>query len=160
MKSVTHTEPLAANAVPAQHPKTGYPLPFSLQVDGREKRRLGDFFGLQNFGVNLTTLAPGAVSALAHAHSRQDEFIYVLEGEPTLIIDDAEFALAPGQCIGFRAGSGQGHQLINRSESTVTLLEIGDRTKADEVVYPNDDLRADLDASGRWVFRHKDGSPY
>ena len=82
---------------------------------GREKRPLGDVFGLSNFGVNLTTLLPGAVSALRHAHSRQDEFIYILCGHPVLITDEGETQLAPGMCSGIKAGTGNGQQLLNRS---------------------------------------------
>jgi uncharacterized cupin superfamily protein len=127
---------------------------------GREKRALGDAFGLRNFGVNLTRLAPGAVSALRHAHSRQDEFVYILEGRPTLVSDRGETVLAPGMCAGFRACSGDAHQLVNRSSEVVLYLEVGDRTAGDTVVYPDDDIQALLAESGQWRFAHKDGTPY
>ena len=118
-----------------------------------------DLFGLKNFGVNLTRLAPGAVSALRHAHSRQDEFVYVLQGHPTLHTDAGAVQLAPGMCAGFRAGSGNAHHLLNRTAEDVTYLEVGDRTPGDEGSYPDDDLQAVL-AEGRWRFIHKDGTPY
>jgi uncharacterized cupin superfamily protein len=129
-------------------------------VRGREKRPLGDPFGLTNFGVNLTRLPPGAVSALRHAHLKQDEFIYVLEGAPTLITDAGETPLAPGMCAGFKAGSGDAHHLVNRSDGDVLYLEVGDRTPDDRVTYPDDDLQAVLGADGVWQFRRKDGTPY
>ena len=128
-------------------------------MNGREKSPLGDLFGLGNFGVNLVRMVPGAVSALRHAHSRQDEFIYVLSGTPTLRTDRGETRLEPGMCAGFRAGSGDAHCLVNLSEEEVVYLEVGDRSEGDAVSYPDDDLQA-LREDGRWVFVHKDGSPY
>ena len=125
----------------------------------REKRQLGDVFGLKNFGVNLTRIAPGGESSLLHRHSRQDEFIYILEGTPTLVTDDGEFALAPGMCAGFPAG-GIAHQLVNRSDADVVYLEVGDRTAGDEGSYPNDDIKAELGPDGQWRFSRKDGTPY
>lgn len=128
-------------------------------MEGREKRVLGDLFGLKNFGVNLTTLAPGARSALRHSHTTQDEFIYVLEGTPTLVTDAGETPLLPGMCAGFRAGSGDAHQLVNRSTEPAVYLEIGDRSPGDIVRYPDDDLVARSTPHG-WTFARKDGTPY
>ncbi len=138
---------------------SAYPAPFAARVAGRRKRRLGDAFGLTRFGVNLTELAPGAASALRHAHSRQDEFIYVLEGHPTLYTDAGPWRLAPGMCAGMPAGGGDACALVNETEYLVRYLEIGDRTAGDVVVYPDDDLEARFEG-GRWVFYHKDGTPY
>ena len=126
---------------------------------GRTKHPLGDVFGLKNFGVNLTRLAPGAISALRHAHSKQDEFVYILQGEPTLRTDEGRTPLSPGMCAGFRAGSGNGHQLVNETADEVVYLEVGDRTPGDEGSYPDDDLKAML-RDGVWSFAHKDGTPY
>lgn len=139
--------------------KSTYPEPFSSRMAGREKRRLGDYFGLTNFGVNLTRLEPGAFSALRHAHSRQDEFIYVMKGQPTLYTDDGPQQLAPGMCIGFKAGGDNPNHLVNESEVDAVYLEIGDRTTGDEVRYPDDDIQAVM-ADGKWLFSHKDGTPY
>lgn len=136
-----------------------YPEPFASRMTGREKRPLGDVFGLANFGVNLTTLLPGAGSALRHAHARQDEFIYIVQGHPVLITDAGETPLAPGMCAGFRAGTGNAHQLVNTTNEAVSYLEIGDRSAGDSVVYPDDDIQAHL-VDGSWKFSHKDGSPY
>ncbi len=116
-------------------------------------------FGLTNFGVNLTRLAPNAVSSLRHAHTKQDEFIYILQGHPTLHTDEGCTQLSPGMCAGFKAGTGSGHHLINETTEEVVYLEVGDRTAEDEGVYPDDDLKALL-VEGRWQFVHKDGSPY
>lgn len=149
---------VAADVAPRSKP-SNYPQPFANAVEGREKRPLGDLFGLANFGVNLTRLRPGARSALRHAHSRQDEFVYVLEGQPTLHTDEGKTTLGPGMCAGFRAGSGNGHCLINETSADVLYLEVGDRTSGDEGTYPDDDLVARL-VDGRWAFFHKDGRPY
>ncbi|HUZ71911.1 MAG TPA: cupin domain-containing protein [Stellaceae bacterium] len=152
---------IAAVAVPAAAGRTAYPAPFAARVAGRERRVLGDFFGLANFGVNLTRLVPGAISALRHAHSRQDEFIYVLEGEPTLIVDRGETVLRPGMCAGFRAGSDEGHHLVNRTARDAVYLEIGDRSAGDEVVYPDDDIAGGASPDGRTRrFTRKDGTPF
>lgn len=138
---------------------SNYPEPFFSRMSGREKRQLGDVFGLGNFGVNLTRLFPGGESALLHKHSKQDEFIYVLEGEPTLVTESAEVILKPGYCAGFPA-RGEAHQLVNRTKSDVVYLEIGDRRPGDEGSYPKDDLKAALGVDGNWQFTHKDGQPY
>jgi uncharacterized cupin superfamily protein len=145
---------------PARTKASNYPEPFAARMKGREKRPLGDLFGLQNFGVNLTRLAPGAISALRHAHSRQDEFVYILEGHPILVTDEGETGLSPGMCAGFKAGTGNGHHLQNRTATDVLYLEVGDRSPGDIGTYPDDDLKAVLDPEGRWRFTRKDGNAY
>jgi uncharacterized cupin superfamily protein len=153
--------PIAVTAAdqPARSKPSVYPEPFASRMAGREKRPLGDLFGLTNFGVNLTRLAPNAVSALRHAHTKQDEFIYVLRGQPTLHTDEGRTRLAPGMCAGFKAGTGNGHRLMNETTEEVVYLEVGDRTPGDEGSYPDDDLQAVL-VEGKWKFVHKDGTPY
>jgi uncharacterized cupin superfamily protein len=153
--------PIAINAsdAAARVRPSSYPDPFASRMSGRAKHPLGDVFGLTNFGVNLTRLAPNAISALRHAHTKQDEFIYVLQGYPTLRTDEARTPLAPGMCAGFRAGTGNGHHLINETAEEVVYLEVGDRTAGDEGSYPDDDLKAVL-IDGKWTFAHKDGAPY
>ncbi|HXP97043.1 MAG TPA: cupin domain-containing protein [Telmatospirillum sp.] len=126
----------------------------------REKRPLGELFGLTNFGVNLTRLAPGGMSALRHAHSRQDEFIYIIEGTPILLSDAGETPLRPGMCAGFKAATGDAHRLINKTNADVLYLEVGDRTAEDTVAYPDDDIQAARGLDGKWCFLHKDGTPY
>ena len=138
---------------------SNYPEPFKSRVAGRRKQRLGDAAGLKNFGVNLTTLAPGARSALRHWHTKQDEFIYVLRGELVLVTDAGEQVLTPGLCAGFPAGKADGHHLVNRSGQDAAYLEIGDRAPGDGAAYPDDDIVAESTPQG-WRFRHKDGTPY
>jgi len=150
---------IVAAEAPARSKPSNYPEPYASRMGGRVKSPLGDLFGLANFGVNLTRLAPGAVSALRHAHTLQDEFVYVLEGHPTLVTDAGDTVLRPGMCAGFKAGSGDGHQLVNRSSEEVVYLEVGDRTPGDTGSYPDDDLQA-VSIDGRWRFTHKDGTPY
>jgi uncharacterized cupin superfamily protein len=153
--------PVAVTAaeVPARSKPSVYPEPFASRMVGREKRQLGDLFGLTNFGVNLTRMAPNSVSALRHAHTKQDEFVYILQGRPMLHTDEGRTQLSPGMCAGFKAGTGNGHRLINETTEEVVYLEVGDRTPGDEGSYPDDDLKALL-VEGKWKFVHKDGEPY
>ncbi|MEA1830954.1 cupin domain-containing protein [Methylobacterium durans] len=148
----------AADA-PVRIKPSNYPEPFASRMVGRVKQPLGDLFGLRNFGVNLTRLRPGAASALHHCHSRQDEFIYVLEGEPTLFTDAGETRLEPGMVAGFPA-NGTAHHLENRTDRDCLILEIGDRSQGDVGIYPQDDLQAVMKADGSWRFARKDGTPY
>ncbi|MCC6710557.1 MAG: cupin domain-containing protein [Gammaproteobacteria bacterium] len=153
--------PAAINAfeVAVRSKPSIYPEPFASMMNGRSKRVLGELFGLRNFGVNLVTLAPGAVSSIRHAHSLQDEFVYILRGAPTLHTDEGYTDMQSGMCAGFKAGTGNGHRLLNNSDEDVVYLEIGDRTPGDEGTYPDDDLKA-LRVDNSWVFIHKDGTPY
>ncbi|HSW03469.1 cupin domain-containing protein [Aquabacterium sp.] len=153
--------PPALNALDVAPPakQTTYPEPFATWVGGREKRRLGEAFGLSNFGVNLTRLKPGAVSSVRHGHSKQEEFVYILEGAPTLVTDSGPTRLAPGMCAGFKAGSGDAHHLKNDTAEDVWYLEVGDRTPGDAATYPDDDL-AVVTQDGAYLFTRKDGSPH
>lgn len=159
MSQVSRPIAITASEAPARIKPSNYPEPFASRMLGREKRPLGDLFGLTNFGVNLTRLDPQAVSSLRHAHTKQDEFIYILQGCPTLYTDEGKTVLSPGMCAGFKAGTGNGHHLINETTEDVIYLEIGDRTPGDEGSYPDDDLKALLE-DGKWIFVHKDGTPY
>jgi len=138
---------------------SSYPSAFKPRVAGRAKRRLGDALGLKNFGVNLTTIKAGASSALRHWHSREDEFIYVLEGELVLVTDAGEQVLTAGTCAGFPAGKADGHCLVNRTGRDAVYLEVGDRNPQDDVTYPDDDLLARASPQGR-RFTRKDGTSY
>lgn len=159
MVNPTYPVAVVADEAPPRTKASNYPEPFASQMTGRRKQPLGDLFGLTNFGVNLTRLAPRAVSALRHAHTKQDEFIYILQGRPTLHTDEGRIQLAPGMCAGFKAGTGNGHHLVNETTEEVVYLEVGDRTPGDEGSYPDDDLKALL-VEGKWKFVHKDGTPY
>lgn len=149
---------IAAAEVPPRARPTGYPPDLGARVAGREKRQLGDVFGLTTFGVNLTRLGPGAWSALHHRHGKQDEFIYVLQGNPVLVTDAGETQLSPGMCAGFPAG-GSPHHLENRGTTDVLILEAGDRGPGDSVFYPHDDLAAAMGPDGKWRYTRKDGTP-
>ncbi|MEN8445885.1 MAG: cupin domain-containing protein, partial [Cyanobacteria bacterium J06555_13] len=122
------------SSVPVEHGTT-YPAEFRAAVAGRSRQRVGNAAGLKNFGVNLTTLAPGSQSALRHWHAAQDEFIYVVSGELVLITDDGEQLLYPGDMAGFVAGEANGHHLVNRSDAPAVYLEVGDRTTPDRAEY-------------------------
>jgi len=156
---ISHPITILASSAPPRTRPSSYPEPYFTRMGKRSKHPLGDIFGLKNFGVNLTRLAPGGESALLHRHSRQDEFIYILEGEPTLITDVGERSLSPGVCAGFPA-NGIAHHLVNGTNRDVVYLEIGDRTIDDEGSYPHDDLMASLGPDGKWMYSHKDGRPY
>ena len=157
---------MPALRLPALDPATvpvrrgsGYPEPFRSRMGDRTKRRLGDACGLTRFGVNLVTLGPGAQSALRHWHTREDEFVYVLEGEVVLVSDAGEQVLHAGDCAGYPAGKADGHHFVNRGDAPARYLEIGNRDPADVPTYPDDDLRRSDDGrGGRYV--HKDGSDY
>jgi uncharacterized cupin superfamily protein len=138
---------------------SNYPTEFKPLVVGRYKKRLGDAAGLKNLGVNLVRLNPGSYSALRHWHTKQDELIYVLEGEITLVTNQGEQTLTAGMVAGFPAGRADGHHLTNRCNSVAIYLEIGDRTPEDEANYPDVDLIAKHSDKG-WIFTHKDGSLY
>jgi uncharacterized cupin superfamily protein len=138
---------------------SNYPKPFKTQVAGRQKQRVGDAAGLTNFGVNWVTLAPSSASALRHWHQCQDEFIYVISGELILVTNEGETPITAGMMAAFPAGEANGHHLVNRSADPAVYLEIGDRTPADQVQYPDDDLVAHQTPEG-WAFSHRDGRPY
>lgn len=158
---MTENRPLAIKAAdaPARARSSNYPEPFFTRMSKRQKRPLGDLFGIGGFGVNLTRLKPGGESALLHRHSLQEEFVYILEGTPTLATETGEVTLTPGMCAGFTPAGGA-HRLVNRTSHDVVFLEIGDRPAGDEATYPEDDIQAVLDATGQWAFAHKDGRPY
>lgn len=137
-----------------------YPEAFRARVLPREKRALGAALGLTHVGVNLTTLFPGRESSLRHYHTREDELVFILEGELVLRTDEGEQLLTAGMCAGFPAGTKNGHQLINRSLSPARYLEISNRDPADAAGYSDVDLEVSKSAEGNWVFTRRDGSSY
>jgi uncharacterized cupin superfamily protein len=139
--------------------RTGYPAPLNRVVVGRERKRLGNAAGLDQFGVNLTTLKPGAASALRHWHEKEDELVFILEGEVVLVENGGEVLLKPGDAAGFKANVKDGHQLVNRSQRDVVYLEIGTRSAAERAEYPDVDLVMIRDEKGA-RYTHKDGKPY
>jgi uncharacterized cupin superfamily protein len=139
---------------------TLYPPPFDKPCQNRERRRLGDAAGLQQFGVNLLRLPPGSWSSQRHWHTHEDEFIYVLAGEVTLVSDAGTELLHAGDAAGFRAGDPEGHTLQNRSAADVLVLEVGTRAPAHDVTtYPGLDLLAPAGGVPA-TFTHRDGTPY
>ena len=145
----------------ALEPRTGtiYPPEYAQGFEGRLKRALGNPGGLTQFGVNLTTLNPGAMSAHRHWHAREDEFVYVLSGELTLITDAGEEVLGPGMAACFPAGEPNAHHLVNRSAAPATYLEVGTRSPDEDAEYPDVDLRLEK-RDGKAAFFHKSGEPY
>jgi len=136
---------------------SGYPAPFNEKTAGRVRRRLGDAGGLSDFGVNMTHLPPGAWSSQRHWHTAEEEFVYVLSGELTLVTDDGEEIFRAGDCAAFPKNTPNGHHFINQSNAPATLLEIGTRPGNDVCHYPDIDLHIDEKIS---VYTHKDGTPY
>lgn len=153
-------QPIPAHIINPSKRKSAYPTPFAEMMDGRTKRKLGNHFSLSNFGVNLTELVPGAISALKHAHTTQDEFIYILSGTATLLYGEEQYVMQAGDCMGFKANEQIAHQLKNSSDKLLQYLEIGDRSAGDQVNYPDNDLIAKSDMKGNWQFLHKNGEPY
>ncbi len=157
------TKPRLPAFAPADVPEsnaTSYPAPFRAENSQRWNRRLGDHAGLRNFGVNLTRIVPGGQSSSRHAHSRQDEFVWVLDGEIVLETDEGRQTLQAGMCAGFPAGAGNAHRFVNESARDALLLSVGDRTPFDEVTYPDIDMHGKSGADGRYVFTRKGGAPY
>lgn len=136
---------------------SGYPAPFDAPCRDRIRQRLGDAGGLTDYGVNIMHLPPGNWSSQRHWHSHEDEFVYVLAGELTLIEDGGETELCAGDCAAFPKGSGDGHHLINRSGATAVYLEVGTRAPDDVTTCSDIDMKS-TNADGRFV--HKDGTPY
>lgn len=145
--------------LPAEE-RNPYPAPNDTVLNGKFRRALGDPYGLTHFGVNLTEMQPGAVSALRHWHSAEDEFIYIIEGAPTLVTELGEEVLQPGMCACFPANSGDAHRLENRSDGIVRFIEVGNRSTGEQVHYPDDDMIMDKTADGKRAFLHADGTPY
>ena len=139
--------------------RSTYPEPFNRVVVGRSRKRLGNAAGLDQFGVNLTTLKPGAASALRHWHEKEDELVYILDGELVLIEDSGETVLKPGDAAGFKANVPNGHHLVNKSGKNAVYLEIGTRSKHERAEYPGEDLLVIRDDAGA-RYTHKDGKPY
>jgi uncharacterized cupin superfamily protein len=138
---------------------TNYPQPYRAAVAGRSRQRLGNVVGLDQFGVNLTRLKPGAQSAQRHWHAAEDEFVYVIEGTLVLCEDFGETVLKAGDAAGFKAGVANGHCLVNRSGADAVYLEIGTRSERERVDYPDIDLRFSKDENGM-RYTHKSGEPY
>src|SRR4029453_4302590 len=128
MSKRTYPTAINASEAPARVKPSNYPEPFASRMLGRVKHPLGDLFGIANFGVNLTRLAPTAASPLGPGQTKEEEFIYILQGHPTLHTDEGRTQLSPGMCAGFKAGTGNGHRLINATTEEVVYLEVGDRT--------------------------------
>jgi uncharacterized cupin superfamily protein len=153
--------------IPALDPATvevrkgsSYPEPWASACGAREKQALGDALSLNAFGVNLVRLPPGALSSQRHWHSHEDEFVYVLEGELTLITDSGKQRLTPGMAAGFPAGKGDGHHMVNEGKGWAVYLEVGNRSLEDEVIYPDIDLFLTNGRHGKRRFTRKDGTPY
>ena len=136
--------------------RTDYPEPYRTLVAGRAWRALGDALGLTQFGVNLVRVEPGSASSQRHWHTREDEFVLLLEGELVLVTDGGEQTLTPGMCAGFPAGVPDGHHLVNRSDRPARFLVIGSRVEGDACEYPDIDLR--WSAPDNWA--HKSGGPW
>jgi uncharacterized cupin superfamily protein len=149
------TRAISSNEVPERRGSM-YPEPFASRMGDRIKRRLGDAFGLTQFGVNLTDLGPGGQSALRHWHTHEDELVYILEGELVLITAAGEQVVRAGDVVGFPGGSEDAHHFVNRSAAHARYLEVGSRIEADRAHYPDDDLQW-LDGD---VPAHKDGTRY
>ena len=148
---------VSASDLPARR-GSDYPAPHDAPCRERLRRALGDAFGLSQFGVNLLELPPGAWSSQRHWHERQDELVYVLEGEVVLVTDTGETILARDMTAGFRAGSGNGHHLVNRSDRTARVLEVGTRTVDEVAHYPDIAMTVREDAAGAGYFT-ADGRP-
>lgn len=141
--------------------KTGsiYPPPYAEMMQGRSSLRLGEAAGLTQFGVNLVTLKPGALSSLRHWHRAEDEFVMVISGECVMITDDGEEIMHPGDCVGFPADTPDGHHFINRGDTPAVFLVVGSKAREEVATYSDVDLVLHL-KDGAATYTHKDGRPY
>jgi uncharacterized cupin superfamily protein len=139
---------------------SGYPEQHCSEVMNRARARLGDVFGLTQFGVNIVTLPPGTWSSHRHWHETEDELIHVLDGSILLVDDLGEHLLTAGMCAGFKAGNGNGHHLRNVSDAPATYLEVGTRQNSDRVMYSDIDMQALKEPGKNWVFVKTDGSGF
>lgn len=156
--STDYKLPVVDPAAIEKHTGTFYPDEMKGRSDGRIKQRIGDACGITHYGVNKTTLPPGASSALRHWHQNEDEFIYVLEGELTVVSDAGEQVLSPGMAAGFPAGKPDAHCYMNKSDKPAVVLEVGDRVSEDEITYPFDDLHLSK-KPGNHQYYNKKGEP-
>lgn len=147
-----------AHEVPERH-GSQYPSPFDEPCQERSNRSLGDEFGLRDFGVQLTTLEPGAWSSQRHWHSAEDEFIYVLEGTPTLVTDEGETVMEAGDIAGFKGGVTNGHHVVNRTDAVVQFLVVGSRKPDDDAFYSDIDMQI-LKRHRGGTFTRTNGEPY
>ncbi|WP_076589217.1 cupin domain-containing protein [Vibrio ostreicida] len=154
MKKVTNSSDIEGDTF------NPFPEPFKSRLGHSECKNLGDPFGLTQFGVNLEILEPNAQSALRHWHTKSDEFLYILEGELSLVTNSDEQVMSAGMCVGFPAGIENGHHLINRSDNQAKFIVIGSRVGGDKAHYPDDDFQWVIEESGDWIASRKDGSAY
>lgn len=136
---------------------SGYPAPFHEPVMRRTREQLGDAGGLTQFGVNLLTLPPGAWSSQRHWHTGEDEFVYVLSGEVTLITNKGEEVMRAGDFAAFPKNLADGHHLVNKSKAEAIVLEVGSRPEEDFVTYPDIDMIFDSKVD---EYTRRDGKPY
>ena len=139
---------------------SNYPERFRQAQRKRFVRRLGDHAGLKNYGVNYVRVAPGGQSSARHAHMKQDEFVYILKGEFVLVTDAGREIVGPGSCIGFPAGTGDGHHFLNLTDRDAAFLVVGDRSAGEEVTYPDIDLAIRPGPDGKSAYFRKDGTHY
>ena len=142
--------------IPLEAPSP-YPAPFNAPCEGQRSQRLARTQGLNRFGVNRTVIPPGGWSSQRHWHSHEDEFVWVLEGELTLVTDAGEEVLRAGDSAAFKAGDPDGHHLINRSGRPAVVLEIGNSDGQDRCTYSDIDM---IVGPGPGGYRHRDGTPY
>ena len=142
------------STVPGE-PGGTYPSPFDEPCRGQSCQRLARHAGLTQFGVNVTVIEPGSWSSQRHWHSHEDEFVWVLDGELTLITDAGEETLRAGDCAAFKCGDPDGHHLVNKSGRPASVLEIGTTSQQDRCTYPDIDMIADVRG-----YTHRDGTPY
>jgi len=150
--------PLDLDRIPVRR-GSSYPEPYATMMNGRSSLQLGVAGGLTQFGVNLVTLEPGALSSMRHWHHHEDEFIMITEGECTLVQDEGEFVMRAGACVAFPAGVANGHHFINRSDRIARFVVVGSRLAREVAEYSDIDMMVTLDGE-RADFTHKDGTPY
>lgn len=133
---------------------TSYPAPYADKVQERWYRKLSPASGIADFGASHVTLKPGAWSAQRHWHEGEDEMVVMLAGEAVLVDDQGRHVMRAGDIAAFPKNDGNGHALINESDSDCVFVAIG-KASASDCHYPDIDLHL-FGADSR--FRRKDGS--
>ena len=125
------------------------------QYGASERLRYSDAGGLTQFGAHVETLQPGSRSSERHWHEEEDEFLYVISGEATVIEDDGAHPLGPGDAACWPAGAANAHQVVNRSGAPCTYLIFGTRMAHEAIHYP-DVGRVGYIERGAWRLHRKD----
>ncbi|MTH77228.1 cupin domain-containing protein [Paracoccus aestuariivivens] len=143
------------DSVPEVHATSSYPEPYNLGSGNLSYRHISEAGGLSQYGVALETLHPGGQSSQMHWEEHEDEFLYMLSGELTVIEDGNATIIGPGDACCWKAGEPVAHCLKNHTDQPATYLIVGSRNPDNICHYPGLDMLATPEG-----YTHLDGTPY